>query len=126
MLKLALVLLGTCILIRRGAEGSDRSLLQSQHPPCMSKQSGWYQCTAASGESPGALCLPLCLGDSADGPCQPCSDANRACNTAWSAYNGKLQASLSFNSTEICPQLATRMASGSSSGGCSCPCGQQG
>lgn len=60
---------------------ADRSLLQSQHPPCMSKQSGWYQCTAASGESPGALCLPLCLGDNADGPCQPCSDANRACNT---------------------------------------------
>ena len=152
---------------------SERSLLQSsqlqsQTPPCITRQSGWYQCTADGGQSPGALCLPLCMGDKAQGPCQPCSDANKACNTvrprllhptvlqrltsahptcevcptslhaatpcmlleiptiapvlhepvhtdpsqAWSSYNGKLQASLSFNSTDICPQLASKMTEG--------------
>lgn len=148
----------------------ETSELQSQHPPCMTRQSGWYQCVSDAGQSPGALCLPLCIGDTAQGPCQPCSDANKACNTvrpsltlfallslqvshpkcgcgyppaswvlhpchacfqggpkpasvlheqshantlqAWSSYGGKLQASLSFNSTDICPQLASKMTEG--------------
>ena len=30
---------------------------------------------------------------------------------AWPSYNGQLQAQMSFNSTEICPQVANRMAS---------------
>ncbi|KAK9917393.1 hypothetical protein WJX75_003858 [Coccomyxa subellipsoidea] len=124
----------TLFLVINGVLGrSDRALQQSQRPPCITRVSGWFQCGTADGQSPGALCLPLCIGQRENGPCQPCSDPNNACNTAWRTYNGALQASLSFNSTEICPQLADRM-SASTAGGqasqgdtntCSCPCAQQ-
>ena len=63
------------------ATGQPRALLQSLgHPPCPSRPSAWYQCTAKTGQSPGAICLPLCVGDTQSGPCQPCSDAAQACN----------------------------------------------
>ncbi|BDA48374.1 hypothetical protein COCOBI_12-0520 [Coccomyxa sp. Obi] len=129
LVGLPLYLIVTGVLCR-----SDRGLLQAQRPPCISRVSGWFQCGTAEGQSPGALCLPLCIGDSASGPCQPCSNPNNACNTAWRSYNGVLQASLVFNSTEICPQLADRMtaraAGGDGTGGgesntCSCPCAAQ-
>ncbi|EIE27784.1 hypothetical protein COCSUDRAFT_52270 [Coccomyxa subellipsoidea C-169] len=126
--SLAVFLVITGVVVNSGA---DRGLLQSQRPPCLTRVSGWFQCGTADGQSPGALCLPLCVGERASGPCQPCTDPNSACNTAWRSYNGLLQASLSFNSTEICPQLADRMSVGSSGGQasegdtCSCPCSQQ-
>lgn len=40
-----------------------------------------------------------------------CQQTQSRCSTqAWQSYNGALQASLAFNSTEICPQLADRMS----------------